>query len=311
MARVFLITSSYMGVLLIDELIKAKDKIVGVVAWPIEDYPYYTPPEYNVRTKTFKNYLPLYEPDPNELNSKEFIKIIKDLNPDFIVSGYYPKLFSKQILEIPSGGCINIHPTGLPRFRGLSPYFTHMLFGDEYNYITLHWLDSGADTGDIISIASVKIFPEDTGFTCGHRLTEEAAGMFNNNWPLIKKGVAPRQKQDESIASNFNFDWSISEINWQKGAIEIFNLVRSITKPYDGAWTILGKHKIHVWKSEIVNNSKSLEPGTIISIDGKGLCVQCGRGQLIITDLSIDGINISPLNLLIELGKKYSIKLGN
>src|SRR5690606_22887021 len=129
-------------------------------------------------TKAFKHYLPLYEPDPKNLNSPEFLDVIRKLEPDFIVSGYYPKLFGDELLSIPKCGCVNTHPTGLPRFRGLSPYFSHMLFGDDRNYITLHWLDAGVDTGDIIDQASVDIRPDDTGFSCGHRLTEAGAEMF-------------------------------------------------------------------------------------------------------------------------------------
>jgi methionyl-tRNA formyltransferase len=314
MARVFLITSHYMGVLLIDELIRSGDEITGVVAWP-DAGGWFVPEEYDVRTKAFREYLPLYEPDPKKLNSDEFLKIINNLKPDFIVSGYYPQLFGNRLLSIPPGGCVNIHPTGLPRFRGLSPYFTHMLFGDEYNYITMHWLDSGADTGDIIAQASVKILPDDTGFTCGHRLTEAGASIFRQYWPAVKAGNAPRQKQDKSKASVFNFSWAITEIDWSREALQIRNLVRSISKPLNGAWTKIGGKKLSVWKVEIVEPENDFSPdcampGTIIAMDGKSLMVQCGKGKLSITDAELEGMEINAFTLLNEFGKNHSIRLG-
>ena len=117
--RVLLITSHYMGVLYIDELLRAGDEIVGVVAWP-DSMGWFVPEEYDVRTKAFRHYLPLYEPEPSELNYA-FLPVIEKLAPDIIVSGYYSQIFGRKLLSIPHMGCVNTHPTGLPRFRGLSP----------------------------------------------------------------------------------------------------------------------------------------------------------------------------------------------
>lgn len=314
MARVFLITSHYMGVLYIEELLRAGDEIVGVVAWP-DSGGWYVPIEYDVRTKAFQRYLPLYEPDPKKLNSPEFVGVVRNLRPDFIVSGYYPKLFRQALLSIPPGGCVNIHPTGLPRFRGLSPYFTHMLFGDSRNYITMHWLDAGADTGDIIAQASVEILPDDTGFTCGHRLTEAGALMFRQYWPLVKAGAAPRTPQDAAIASVFNFDWSLAEINWSKSATEVWNLVRSLSKPLNGAWTTIGGRKLHVWMVKVVAPEQEMpvadaRPGQVLAIDGDSLWVQCGSGQVRITDAALDGQAVRPFDVLSALPTQVRVVLG-
>lgn len=294
MARVFLITSHYMGVLYMRELLKAGDEIVGVVAWPNSDG-WHVPEAYDVRTHAFRSYLPLYEPDPKKLNSPEFLQVIRRLEPDFILSGYYPKIFKDALLSIPKCGCVNIHPTGLPRYRGLSPYFSHVLFGDDRNYITMHWLDRGVDTGDIIAQASVEILPDDTGFTCGHRLTEAGAAMFAEYWPQIKAGTAPRKPQDTSVASIFNFDWSLAEINWRKPARDIWNLVRALAAPLGGAWTMAGGHKLHVWQARVVPHEEILSvtgaiPGQVLALTGKGMWVQCGAGQIEILQAALDDV---------------------
>lgn len=313
--KVFLITSHYMGVLYIDELLRAGDEIVGVVAWPGTGG-WYVPKEYDVRTKAFQHYLPLYEPEPRKLNSPEFLEVIRKTNPDFIVSGYYARIFNDELLSIPHDGCVNIHPTGLPRFRGLSPYFTHMLFGDDRNYITMHWLDPGIDTGDIIAQASIEILPDETGFECGHRLTEAGAAMFREYWQLVKAGKAPRMKQDESQASTFNFSWDMAEIDWTKNATQIYNLVRSITKPLNGAWTMIGGHKAHIWKVRVVSNDKEMMmnnpvPGQVIAFTGKGLFVQCGEGQLEIVDYTFDDNSEKTIyEALVPFPEKYRVLLG-
>jgi methionyl-tRNA formyltransferase len=317
--RIFLITSHYMGVLYIDELLRAGEEIVGVVAWPSGAGFYegwYVPEAYDVRTKAFKHYLPLYEPDPNDLNSPEFVEVIRKAKPDYIISGYYGKIFKKRILTIPPKGCINIHPTGLPRFRGLSPYFTHMLFGDDRQYITMHWLDPGVDTGDIIAQASVEILPDETGFQVGHRVTEAGAQMFREYWPLVKEGKAPRRPQDPSIASNFNFSWEIAEINWKQSALQIYNLVRCLTKPLGGAWTMVGGYKMHVWKVRQVDPAEEIKmndarPGEVLALTGKGLWVQCGQGQVQILEASLDDLpDTTPFELVSPIGGKMRLMLG-
>ncbi len=319
MARVFLIAHHYMGVLYIDELLRAGDEIVGVVTWPGQSGFYegwYIPPEYDTSNKAFQHFLPLYEPDPQQLNSPEFVEVIRRTKPDYIISGYYSKIFKKPILTIPPYGCINIHPTGLPRYRGLSPYFTHMLFGDTRNYITMHWLNPGVDTGDIIAQASIEILPDDTGFNCGHRLTQAGAAMFRENWPIVKEGRAPHLKQDETQASKFNFSWTIAEIVWSQSNLQIWNLVRCLTRPLGGAWTMVAGRKMHVWSVRMVPKPEEIKatdalPGEILALTGKGMWVQCGDGQLQIVEATLDDQpGKTPFDVVSSLGEKRRILIG-
>jgi methionyl-tRNA formyltransferase len=318
-ARVLLITYHYMGVLYINELLSAGDEIVGVVNWPGNtgfNQGWYVPPEYDVRAKAFQHYLPLYEPDPQQLNSPEFVEVIRRLAPDFIVSGYYSKIFKKPILSIPKAGCINIHPTGLPRYRGLSPYFTHLLFGEDRNYITMHWLNPGIDTGNIIAQTSIEILPDDTGYSSGHRLTEAGAAMFREYWPAIKAGNAPSLVQDETQASVFNFSWDMAEIHWEESNLRIWNLIRCLTKPLGGSWTKIDGCKMHIWSARVIKpvdeiHRKNPKPGEILALTGKGLLVQCGEGQLEITDYSLDDHEDQrAIDLLARLEVKTPLLLG-
>ena len=266
--------------------------------------------------KAFQHYLPLYEPDPNKLNSEQFLDVIRKLSPDFIVSGYYSKIFGKKLLTIPKKGCVNIHPTGLPRYRGLSPYFTHMIFGEDRNYITMHWLDPGVDTGDIIAQNSIAILEDDTGFTTGHKLTEAGASMFREYWPLIKEGKAPRSKQDESLVSTFNFSWDMASIDWRWSNVRIWNLVRSLTRPLGGTWTMIGNHKLHIWSAKVVPESdelpgKTFSPGEVLAFSEDGIWIQCGEGQLRIIDSSLDEFSGNEsVEMQRQLFMYKSIRLG-
>ena len=317
--RVFLIVSHYMGVRLIDELLKSGDEIVGVVAGQVKPATggnWYVPVEYDVRTKAIENYLPLYEPEPSKLNSPEFLDVVRKTNPDFIVSGYYAKIFSDELLSIPPGGCVNLHPAELPRCRGMTPHFTHMLLGDDCNHMTMHWLNAGVDTGDIIARTSIEIRPEDTGFETGRRLTEAGMEMFRKYWPKVKDGTAPRIEQDESKASTFNFSWDIAEIDWTQSVIRIWNLVRTLTRPLGGAWTMAGGYKMHVWSVDVVDPNAELAtekalPGQVLAITGNGMWVQCGEGQVRIQGATLDDRpDRTPFELLAQFGGGIPILLG-
>ena len=316
--RVFLIGSHYMGVCLIEELLKAGDEIVGVVAGRVKPVTgnWYFPVEYDVHTKAIENYLPLYEPKLSKLNSPEFLEVIHKTNPDFIVSGYYAKIFSDELLSIPPGGCVNLHPARLPNYRGMTPHFTHMLLGDDRNHITMHWLDAGVDTGDIIARTSIEIRPDDTGFETGRRLTEAGMEMFREYWPKVKDGTAPRIEQDESEASIFNFSWDIAEIHWTQSATQIWNVVRTLTRPLGGAWTMAAGYKMHVWIVDVVDPAaervaeKAL-PGQVLAMTGNGMWVQCGKGQVRIQDAVLDDRpDTAPFELLAQFGGGMPILLG-
>jgi methionyl-tRNA formyltransferase len=286
--KIVMISSHYLGVLYLQELLRAGDTVAAAVALPGTGG-WHVPAEYDFRAAAFRAYVPVYEPPAKELNSPRFLDIIEGMKPDFIVSGYYPRLFGPRLLSIPKHGCVNTHPTGLPRFRGLSPYFTHLFFGDERNMITIHWLDAHADTGDIIAQASVPIVEDDTGFTTGHKVTEAGRDAFAEVWPLIKSGKAPRRPQDESAASVFNFDWGMAEIDWRLPAREIGCRIRALSRPLDGCWTSSRGQRIRIWAARVPPAGEALDgaralPGEVLAFTGAGFIVQCGSGQLHVTD---------------------------
>jgi len=316
--RVFLIASHSWGVGLIDEFLKTDDEIVGVVAGRVQPISegWYVPPEYEVSAKALKHYLPLYEPKRSKLNSPEFLDVIRKARPDFIISAYYAKIFSDELLSIPAHGCVNFHPAKLPDLRGMTPHFSHMFLGDERNWVTMHWLDAGVDTGDIIARTSIEIKPEHSGFESGRLLTVAGMEMFREYWPQVKEGTAPRIKQDNSKARTFNFSWALAEIDWTQSATQIWNVVRTLTRPLGGAWTMAGGYKMHLWTASVVPQIDELAvagalPGQVLALTGGGMWVQCGQGQLRIQAATVDDRpDITPFELLAGYGGGLPILLG-
>jgi len=283
--KIVVVTYYNVGVAILRELLKKGEKIAAVVAWP-EKEP--LPLEYSVIKTAFQNYLPLY--CPKNINSPAFIQILKDLKPDLILSAYYPKLFCKEILDIPKLGCVNIHDSLLPRYRGQTPLNWAIANGDKQTGLTMHYLAPGMDNGDIISQEKIDISPEDTVFTLNEKLAPLAAKLVRENLDLIKEGKAPRIQQEEEKATYVR-QWKPEDglIDWNKSSWEIHNLIRAATRPYSGAFTFLNKKKILIWASQLTDtqkfDNKKLLPGEILALNGKGLLVNTGDGKIVITEM--------------------------
>ena len=300
--RVVAIVNGYTGALCLQELVDQGADVVGVVTSPAPVAPG-TPLRTSVNLTADANYLPVYQPPSvTDVNKPEFIAVLRKLCPDLIVSMHFPVIFKPEILEIPRLGCVNEHPSRLPAGRGMTPSFWHMLIGDDRNWITLHYLDPGIDTGDVIAQGSIEITPEDTGQTTSHKLSEEGHRIFAENLPLIASGNAPRipQSQIEGVKSSY-YSWKphYAQIHWERPAEKLALHVRTLTRPKDTsswtgcAYTYLAGRKVSVWAARVVDGGRlagcTADPGEIIAITGKGVLVKTGDGLLLLTDADIEG----------------------
>jgi len=298
--RVVTIMGGYTGALCLQELVDQGDEVVGVVTYPGDPRPA-TPPEASVKLCADRNLLPVYQPPFDRINTPEFVALLRKLQPALIVSMHYPVIFKRPILEIPRLGCVNEHPSRLPAGRGMTPSHWHMLIGDTHNWITLHFLDEGIDTGDVISQGSVEIIPKDTGVTASRKLSEEGQRIFREALPLIREGKAPRipQGQVEGVEPSY-YSWKpwYAQIHWDWPAEKIALHVRTLTHPKEmrswtrEAYTFLGGHKVRVWEAKVAEGGWSREgaqPGQILAVIGQGLLVQAGEGALVLTDADVEG----------------------
>ena len=241
--------------------------------------------------------LPILQPEKVRKN-EEFISKIRELKPDVICVVAYGKILPKEILEIPKYGCINVHGSLLPKYRGAAPIQWAVLNGDKETGITTMYMDVGMDTGDMILKEKVTIGDDETTGELWDRLAKIGGELLVKTLKEIENGTVKRIKQDDDFSLAPMLDKSIAKIDWKnKKAIEIKNLVRGLN-PIMGAYSFLNGKKIKFWKVDILNNNdinieenkENLENGTVLISDAKqGLYIKAKEG--IIKVLEIQGEN--------------------
>lgn len=228
---------------------------------------------------------------PEDINHPMWVKRIKDLNPDIIFSFYYRSMVKQTILDMPKAGCLNLHGSLLPAYRGRCPTNWVLVNGEKESGVTLHYMTAKPDDGDIVAQQRVPISDDDTGKSLFDKLTNAASGMLDAVLPQIKKGKATRSKQNQSKASYFGGRRpEDGYIDWARTASQVRNLVRAVTRPYPGAFSYIGDRKTMFWAmSEVASGKgKKMKPGTVISIDP--LVIACGKGAVKVeTGQMVDG----------------------
>jgi UDP-4-amino-4-deoxy-L-arabinose formyltransferase / UDP-glucuronic acid dehydrogenase (UDP-4-keto-hexauronic acid decarboxylating) len=216
---------------------------------------------------------------PTDINHPLWLQRIRELEPDILFSFYYRKLVSEELLAIPGAGCLNLHGSLLPKYRGCAPANWAILNGETETGVTLHYMTPEPDAGDIVCQRAVPIAPDDDAATLNRNLAAAAEVMLAENLPMIRTGKAPRTPQDPAAATYFGRRRpSDGEIDWGQSAQQIANLVRAVTRPYPGAFTYAGSNQILVWAAEARKAATGKSPGTILSVDP--LEVSCGEGVL-------------------------------
>lgn len=238
----------------------------------------------------------------------EFIQKLKDLNPDVICVVAYGKLLPQEILEIPRYGCINVHASLLPKYRGAAPIQWAILNGDKVTGVTTMFMDKGMDTGDIILKKEVEIEENETTGELWDRLALLGGNLLVDTLEQIEKGIAPRQKQGEEFSIAPMLSKDMAKIRWEEQtAIQIKNLVRGLN-PIMGAYTFLNGKKIKFWKVSVEENinNEEIPNGTIVDNE-KGLLIKTKEGLLRV--LEIQGENAKRMSIE-EYLRGNPIKVG-
>ena len=241
--------------------------------------------------------LPIYQPTTVK-NNTEFIKEIQAQNPDIICVVAYGKILPKEILEIPKYGCINVHASLLPKYRGAAPIQWAILNGETLTGVTTMYMDTGMDTGDMILKETVTIGEDETTGELWSRLSKIGGELLVKTIEQIESGNALREPQGNNFSMAPMLSKEMAKINWQtKTSREIKNLVRGLN-PIMGAYTIYQNKKIKLWKIEIVENieeTKNKLPGQIIlANDKQGLFIKTKDGMIKV--LEIQGENAKRMN---------------
>ena len=227
-------------------------------------------------------------------NDEEFINEIKELNPDIICVVAYGKILPKEILEIPKLGCINVHASLLPKYRGAAPIQWAVLNGDKTTGITTMYMDEGMDTGDMILKEEVTIGEDETTGELWDRLSKLGGELLVKTLKDIENGTATRIKQEGKFSMAPMLSKEMAKINWEEQtAAQIKNLVRGLN-PIMGAYTFLNDKKIKFWKVDVAKSTEIkvggpmdfMRDGTVIVSDKKdGIFIKTKEGILKVIEI--------------------------
>lgn len=248
---------------------------------------------------------------PANINHPVWVHKIKDLAPDIIFSFYYRHMLGQDILDIPPLGCLNLHGSLLPKYRGRCPINWVLINGEKETGVTLHYMTPKPDDGDIVGQKQIKIREDDTAKTLFEKVNAAASNLLDEILPKLKNGTAPKIPQDHSLASYFGGRKpEDGEIDWTESAFRIRNLVRAVARPYPGAFSFFDHQKCFFWQVLVRPGLEAHHrPGTVITT--APLVIACGEDALEIEfGQRFDGIYTSGTQLADELSLQPGMSFG-
>lgn len=273
----------------LEEIVLAGHEVVGVVTQP--DKPKgrgKTLMPTPVKEVAMKYNLPVYQ--PKKVREPEFVEVLRGLKPDVMVVAAFGQIISKEILEMPKYGCINVHASLLPAYRGAAPIQWAVINGDKESGVTIMQMDEGIDTGDMIEKVVVPIAEDETGGSLFEKLSQAGAKLCVKVLQDLEDGKAVREKQPEESTTPYArmIDKKMGAIDWEKPAKEIEQLIRGLN-PWPSAYTRLQGKTLKIWKAEVLLEHSQEAPGQITEVTKDSIVVQTGQGRLKILELQLEG----------------------
>jgi methionyl-tRNA formyltransferase len=235
--------------------------------------------------------VPLYKvPD---INTPDIVALLRSLAPDIVYCVGWPRLVKEPILSLPPRGCVGMHSSLLPKYRGGAPVNWGLIAGERRWGISLMYLGDGPDIGDIIGQLSFDVGPDETCGDVYDKVTEASVRIFDTFVPQLGAGTAPRIVQDATEATHYpKRKPADGVIDWGKTARQLHDWVRALTRPYPGAFTFLADGtRVTIWRARVADESSSGgTPGAILDVQPYGgIIVQCGTGRLLVEYLEPAG----------------------
>ncbi len=236
-----------------------------------------------VKSLALKHGIAVYQPET--LRDGQFARLLEEINPDIAVVVAYGKLLPKNVLDYPRYGCINVHGSLLPKYRGAAPIQRAIIDGESRTGITVMYMNEGLDTGDMLAKTEVEITEDDNFETLFDKMAVEGARLLTQTLPRIISGEAVPEKQDDSLASYAKkIEKSDCLIDFSQSARDVHNRIRGLS-PYPLGYTVRGGQPLKVVRSELTDTVSDKAAGTVVSVTD-GITVVCGDGACIkITEL--------------------------
>jgi methionyl-tRNA formyltransferase len=271
-------------------LLEEKDQVevIGVVTQP--DRPkgrkkVLTPPP--VKVEALNHDLPVFQ--PQKLRSEEGTRQVLELQPDLIVTAAYGQILPEPVLKAPKYGCINVHASLLPKYRGGAPIHHAIINGEKETGVTIMYMVKALDAGDMLLQRAIPITPGDNVGTMHDKLANLGAALLKEVLPSILDGTVQAVPQDDEQATFApNITREDEKIDWKRSARELDCQIRGLC-PWPVAYTLWKGKPFKIWKASVVNEETQDEPGTVIRLDADGIVVATGKGMLRLTEVQPSG----------------------
>ena len=240
-----------------------------------------------VKEKALEYGLTVYQPE--KVKDSDFVQVLKELAPDIMVVVAFGQILSEEILNIPKYGCINVHGSLLPEYRGAAPIQWSIIHGREYGGVTTMYMAKGLDSGDMILKAQEKILDDDTYGSLYDRLSVIGADLLIKTLRLIERGEAQRTPQNDAEATTAPMiTREMERINWNDRADNIVNLIKGLN-PQPVAHTLLKGEKLKIWFAEKEGNGYTGTPGEIVDVRKKDFVVMTADGAVAVKEVQAQG----------------------
>ena len=240
-----------------------------------------------VKETALEHGIPVFQ--PRKVREPENIEELKKYQADVIVVVAFGQILPREILELTPYGCINVHASLLPSYRGAAPIQWAVINGETVSGVTTMQMDEGLDTGDMLLKTEVPLEPEETGGSLHDKLAAAGASLCVRTLKALEEGTVTPKKQGESPTAYASMlKKEMGEIRWEDPAISIERLIRGLN-PWPSAYTGWQDKTMKIWEAEILEEDSGQEPGTVVRVDKDGFLVQTGKGLLKVTALQIPG----------------------
>ena len=240
-----------------------------------------------VKEKALEHNITVYQ--PQKVKTPEFVEILKEYQPDIMVVVAFGQILSEEILNIPKYGCINVHGSILPQYRGAAPIQWSIINGEEFGGVTTMYMAKGLDSGDMILKAKEKIKPDDTYGSLYDRLSVIGAELLIKTLNLIENGEVKRipQNDDEATFAPM-IKPELEHIDWNGKNTDIVNLIKGLN-PQPVAYTMLNDEKLKIWFAETIDGDYNGEPGTIVDVRKRDFVVMTAEGAVAVKEVQAQG----------------------
>ena len=226
---------------------------------------------------------------PRRVREPECVEYLRSFDADIIVVVAFGQILPKEILEMPKYGCVNVHASLLPKYRGAAPIQWAVINGEKVSGVTTMRMDEGLDTGDMILKEEIELAEDETGGSLFDRLSKTGATLCVKTMEAIENGTAVYTPQDSSLATHTaKIHKELGSIDWTKPAKEIECLIRGLD-PWPSAYTRLGDKTLKIWKAKVLDENTKAAPGCLVKVTKNTIWVQTGEGVLSLLEVQLEG----------------------